>query len=219
MEMETSPGAETILHWFGHASFRIRHKGTIIYIDPWKLTETPQDATIVLVSHGHHDHYSSQDIAKVKGYETELLAPADVIEEEGSGQVLLPGLTVAVGPVRITGVAAYNPHKQFHPRDRKWLGFLLELGGMRLYYAGDTDLTEEMRTLGPVDVALLPVGGTYTMNAKEAAQAATYIAPGIAIPYHWGDIVGQRSDAEEIARLCACEVRVLNEDQNTTLSG
>jgi L-ascorbate metabolism protein UlaG (beta-lactamase superfamily) len=219
METGTQAGAETMLHWFGHASFRIRHKGTIIYIDPWKLPEAPQDATVVLVSHAHHDHYSPPDIAKVKGCETELLAPVDVVDGEGSGQVLLPGLTIAVGPVRITGVAAYNPHKQFHPKDRKWVGFLIELGGRRLYYAGDTDLTEEMRALGQVDVALLPVGGTYTMNAEEAAQAVRHLQPRIAIPCHWGDIVGQRSDAEKFAQLCRCEVRILNEGQSTTLNG
>ncbi len=213
MEKDRHAGAETTLHWFGHASFRMRHKGTVIYIDPWKLREEPQDATIVLVSHSHQDHYSPQDIARVKGYETEFVASADVIETEGGGQVLAPGLTITVGAVKITGVPAYNAAKRFHPKDNAWLGFVIELGGRRIYYAGDTDLVEEMRTLGKTHVALLPVGGTYTMNAREAAQAASHIQPELAIPYHWGDIVGDRSDAENFAKLCQCAVKVLREGQ------
>jgi L-ascorbate metabolism protein UlaG (beta-lactamase superfamily) len=217
MEKDRQAGAETTLHWFGHASFRMRHKGTVIYIDPWKLREEPQDATIVLVSHGHQDHYSPQDIVRVKGYQTELVASADVIEEEGGGHVLVPGLTVTIGAVKITGVPAYNPAKRFHPKGSGWVGFVIELGGKRIYYAGDTDLLEEMKTLGKIDVAMLPIGGTYTMDAEEAAQAANSIRPELAIPYHWGDIVGGRDDAEKFAKLCHCAVKVLHEGQTIVL--
>ncbi len=121
----------------------------------------------------------------------------------------MPGLTVELKSVRIRGVAAYNPNKQFHPKANNWVGFIIEIGSKRIYYAGDTDLTEEMKALKDIDMALLPVGGTYTMNAAEAVEATKHIKPKQAIPYHWGEIVGSRSDAERFAELAECEVKVL----------
>ena len=197
------------LQWFGHASFRLCHEKTVIYIDPWKLKAEPHDATLVLVSHSHSDHYSAGDIAKVRKPDTKLIASADVVQKEGAGEALMPGLTIQSGDVRIIGLPAYNPNKRFHPRENNWLGFVIEVGGKRIYYAGDTDLTEEMKAVKNIDVALLPVGGTYTMNAEEAAEAAKTIKPKMAMPYHWGDVVGRQSDAENFAKLAGCEVKVM----------
>ncbi len=194
----------------GHASFKICHEDTVIYIDPWKLKQEPHDATVVLVSHSHSDHYSAGDIAKVRTPDTKLVASADVVQKEGAGEALTPGLTVELPGVRVTGVPAYNPNKRFHPRKNNWLGFVIEVGGKRIYCAGDTDLTEEMQALENIDVALLPVGGTYTMNAEEAGEAAGHIKPKTAVLYHWGDIVGGRSDADKFAELAGCEVKVLS---------
>ena len=108
---------------------------------------------------------------------------------------------------------AYNPNKRFHPRQNNWLGFVIEVGGKRIYYAGDTDLTDEMKALKNIDLALLPAGGTYTMNAEEAAEAANLIKPKMAIPYHWGDIVGRQDDAEKFAKSAGCEVKVMKPGQ------
>jgi L-ascorbate metabolism protein UlaG (beta-lactamase superfamily) len=201
------------IQWLGHASFRIRHGDSIIYIDPWKLKESPHDATLVLVSHSHHDHYSPEDMAKVSGPDTKLIASADVIAKESAGETIANGLTIELESVRLVGVAAYNPNKQFHPKTNNWVGFVIELGSKRLYYAGDTDLTEEMKALKGIDVALLPVGGTYTMDAAEAAEAAKYMKPGVAIPYHWGDIVGGRDDAEKFADAAECDTKILTPGQ------
>ena len=198
------------LQWLGHASFKICHEDTVIYIDPWKLKDSPQDASLVLVSHSHYDHYSPKDIAKVKGADTKIIASADVIAKEKAGQAITPGQTIELGSVRITGVAAYNPNKQFHPKSNNWVGFVIELGSKRIYYAGDTDLIDEMKSLEEIYVALLPVGGTYTMNAAEAAEATKYIKPKQAIPYHWGDIVGGRADAEAFSMATECEVQILS---------
>jgi len=118
--------------------------------------------------------------------------------------------------VRVIGVAAYNPDKQFHPKGNNWAGFIIEIGSKRIYYAGDTDLTEEMKALKDIDVALLPVGGTYTMNAKEAAEATEHIKPKLAVPYHWGDIVGGQSDAEQFAKSAACEVKGLEAGESVS---
>jgi L-ascorbate metabolism protein UlaG (beta-lactamase superfamily) len=200
----------TTLQWLGHAGFKICHEDTVIYIDPWKLKDSPHDATLVLVSHSHYDHYSAEDIAKVSGPDTNIVASADVAAKEKNGRKITQGQTVDLGSVRVSGIAAYNPGKQFHPRANNWVGFVIEVGSKRIYYAGDTDLTEEMKSLKEIDVALLPVGGTYTMDAAEAAEATKYIKPERAIPYHWGDIVGGRADADEFAEAAECKVQVLS---------
>jgi len=198
------------IQWLGHASFKICHEDTVIYIDPWKLKESPGDATLVFVSHSHHDHYSPGDIAKVSGPDTKLIASADVVAKEKAGEVIMPGLMIELEGVRVRGVAAYNPDKAFHPKKNNWVGFLMEIGSKQIYYAGDTDLTEQIKNLKDIiDVALLPVGGTYTMNAEEAAEATKYIKPALAIPYHWGDIIGGQEDAEKFAALAECEVKIL----------
>jgi L-ascorbate metabolism protein UlaG (beta-lactamase superfamily) len=198
------------IQWLGHASFKICHEDTVIYIDPWKLKESPGDATLVFVSHSHHDHYSPGDIAKVSGPDTKLIASADVVAKEKAGEAIMPGLMIELEGVRVRGVAAYNPNKQFHPKANNWVGFLIEIGSKQIYYAGDTDLTEQIKNLKEIiDVALLPVGGTYTMNAEEAAEATKYIKPALAIPYHWGEIIGGQEDAEKFAALAECEVKNL----------
>ena len=205
------------LEWLGHASFRISDANTVIYIDPWKLKDARHDATLVLVSHSHYDHLSSPDIAKVSDANTKLIAPADVVQKERKGEVLKPGQTITVGAVKITGVPSYNLAKQFHPKSNNWLGFVVEISGKRIYYAGDTDLTDEMKALKNIDLALLPAGGKYTMDAAEAAEATKSFKPKKAIPYHWGDIVGGRADADNFAEKAACPVKVLNPGESMNI--
>lgn len=205
------------LQWFGHASFKICHEDTVIYIDPWKLKAEPHDGTLILVSHSHHDHYSAEDIAKVCGPNTKLIASSDVVAKEGKSEAIKPGQTIEAGGVRVNGVASYNPNKRFHPKEKNWLGFVIEIADKRIYYAGDTDIIEEMKALKDIDLALLPVGGTYTMNAAEAAEAAKYFKPKMAIPYHYGDIVGSEKDAEEFAELAEYEVRILKPCETLSL--
>ena len=218
-EQETRKEAAmgTTLQWLGHASFKMCHEDTVLYIDPWKLNDSPHDATLVLVSHSHYDHYSPVDIANVSGPDTKLIASADVIAKEGAGEVITGGLMIELENVRLTGVAAYNPNKDFHPKSNNWVGFVIEIGSKRLYYAGDTDLTEEIKALQNIDVALLPVGGTYTMDAAQAAEAVSHFKPKMAIPYHWGDIVGGRSDAEKFAKSAKCETKILTPGETITL--
>ena len=207
----------TTLQWLGHASFKICHEDTVIYVDPWKLKDSTHDASLVLVSHSHYDHYSPEDIARVSGPDTKFIASADVVKKEKTGEMIVHGLTVDLGSVRVSGVAAYNPGKQFHPKANNWVGFIIEVGSKRIYYAGDTDLTDEMKSLKEIDIALLPVGGTYTMDAAEAAEATKYIKPKRAIPYHWGDIVGGQADAEAFAEAAECKVQVLSVGETISL--
>ena len=205
------------IQWLGHASFKISHEDTVIYIDPWKLKHSMHDATLVLVSHSHYDHYSAEDIAKAGGSDTKLIASEDVISQENAGETIMPGLTVELSGVRVVGVPAYNPKKEFHPKANNWIGFVIEIGSKRIYYAGDTDITEEMKALKDIDLALVPVGGKYTMDSAEAAQAVNHFKPGRAIPYHWGDIVGQLSDATKFSELAECPVTVITPGQTVNL--
>jgi L-ascorbate metabolism protein UlaG (beta-lactamase superfamily) len=195
--------------WIGHASVKIAWKDTVVYIDPRKVTGTPKDATVVLVTHSHSDHYSPSDIAKVIKPGTRFLGPADVVKSYGSGQVILPGQTIDVNGLPVTGVAAYNLTTTNHPKANNWLGFVVELAGKHIYCAGDTDLTPEMKTLTGIDVAFLPAGGTYTFDAAGAAEATKYLKPLLAIPYHWGEIVGTLADAQRFAKAATCNVKVM----------
>lgn len=196
------------LTWLGHASFRIDGEKRV-YIDPWKISGGPI-ADLVLVSHSHYDHYSQEDVDKISGPNTVLITVREVAEKAGgNAEILEPGDTADVMGIKIEAPPAYNIGKQFHPKANGWIGFVVEMGGERLYYAGDTDIVPEMRDLLDIDVALLPVGGTYTMNAAEAAEAAKIIKPGVAVPYHWGDIVGSESDAKRFARIYGGKVEIL----------
>lgn len=202
------------IKWLGHASVKMWQGGNVIYVDPRNLSESPHDATLVLVTHTHGDHFSTADIAKVSGPQTEFAGPADVVASYGSGQTILPGQTIEAAGVRFGGVAAYNAN---HPRVNNWVGFIVELGSTRVYCAGDTSLTDEMKALTDIDVAFLPVDGVYTMTADDAALATTYIMSQLAIPYHWGDIVGDLDDAESFAEQAACDVKIMTSGETIRL--
>jgi len=195
------------IKWLNHASFRLAAK-SIVYIDPWKIAGRPADGNVVFVSHSHHDHCSADDVRKVCAADATILAPPDAAGQVG-GKPLAPGQAIEVAGVKIAAVAAYNIGKAFHPKANHWLGAVIELGGVRVYYAGDTDRIPEMAELADIDVALLPVGGTYTMDAAEAALAAADIGAKAAVPYHFGDIVGSVADAKKFAEGAGCTVHVL----------
>ena len=204
------------IQWLSHASFKISND-VIIYIDPWKLETADHDADVVLISHGHYDHFSADDLAKVSGPATQVITTPDVADQLEKASIITPGQTIELPHLKITGVAAYNPAKQFHPQANNWLGFIVEINGKRIYYAGDTDLIAEMGSLGEIDLALLPVGGTYTIDPAEAAGAIKKIAPRRSLPYHWGDIVGTADDAQRFADLADCDVTILQPGETSTL--
>ncbi len=195
--------------WLGHDSMKIKGD-KVIYIDPWKL-EDAEPADIVLVTHEHYDHCSPPDIEKIATDETMIVATADSARKlKGDVMVVKPGDTVGIDGVSIEAVPAYNTNKSFHPKNSSWVGFVVTMGGKRIYHAGDTDSISEMDSLG-VDVALVPVSGTYVMTAEEAAGAVNRMKPKIAVPMHYGDIVGSEADAERFKALVSddIEVRIL----------
>ena len=193
------------IHWIGHASFRIEDGATQIYIDPWKLRAGSPKAAVVLITHGHSDHYSPDDVALIEQPGTVFVAPADVAAKLKGRNVVAasPGHTYQAGGVAVEAVPAYNRTKAFHPRSNNWLGYIVTLStGVRVYHSGDSDAIPEMGAL-KVDVALMPCGGTYTMAAAEMAAVANLFKPKVLIPMHWGDIVGSKADAEAVKQAFA----------------
>ena len=181
------------IHWLGHDGFRIDSEKTI-YFDPYQIESGPR-ADLIFISHDHFDHCSPEDVAKIQGPETTIITEKDSAGKlTGDVRVLMPGETLNLDGVKIQGVPSYNTDKDFHPRKNGWLGFVVEVAGIRIYHAGDTDFIPEMKDLR-VDIALLPVSGTYVMTADQAVKAALAIKPELAIPMHYGAIVGSDQDA------------------------
>lgn len=196
------------IHWLGQSSIQITGEKTV-YVDPWKIRK-PEPADMVLVTHGHFDHMSPDDIDRVSKPDTVVVAPADCADKIGKGaRGVKPGDTVAVAGISVEAVPAYNVNKDFHPPGNRWVGYVITIGGRRIYHAGDTDFIPEMENLKDIDVALLPVGGTYTMDAQEAAMAANTIRPKVAVPFHYGSVVGSKADAEKFKKLCEVPVEIL----------
>ncbi len=196
------------IHWLGHDSFRIAGPVTI-YVDPWQLPAGVPQADLVLVTHDHYDHCSPKDVTRISKADTVIVTIAAAAKKfKGDVRVVKPGDSLTVKGIPIEVVPAYNVNKKFHPRDAGHVGFIFTVEGQRIYHAGDTDFIPEMKDF-KVDIALLPVSGTYVMTAAEAAEAAKAIKPQVAIPMHYGEIVGSKSDAERFRELYTGEVVVL----------
>ena len=186
-----------------HSSIRIRSDRGTIYVDPFRMRDEPHDADYIFVTHEHYDHFSPGDIAGAAKEGAVLIVPESMkarAEKETDGKYTVitayPGSTFELDDFSFEAVPAYNRLKPFHPRSAEWLGYVFILGDERIYVAGDTDLTVEARQVR-CDVALVPVGGTYTMNAKQAAELVNTIRPATAIPTHYGGPVGNEKDCEE----------------------
>lgn len=185
-----------------HSSIRIQSGDTVLYVDPYKVSGRPQDADYVFITHDHFDHFSPEDIEKVSCDKTVLVVPEKmrdkVLQEADETRGIIPVKPDA--PYDINGfsfetVPAYNRLKPFHPKTAGWVGYIFCLDGKRIYVAGDTDATPDARKVR-CDVALVPVGGTYTMNASQAAELVNTIRPAAAIPTHYGSVAGSAADAE-----------------------
>lgn len=196
------------IKWLGHAGFKIKGEKTV-YIDPFKMNDT-EPADIIIVTHEHFDHLSPEDIKKIQTGKTVVITTPDCYSKfSGNVKTISVGQTLSVDGIKIEAVPAYNANKDFHPKEKSWIGVIVTINGKRIYHSGDTDNIPEMASLKNIDVALLPVSGTYVMTAEEAADAANKIMPKIAVPMHYGSIIGTRADAEKFKKLCKCKVEIL----------
>lgn len=192
---------------FCHSSIRL--KGSkIVYIDPYQIKEESHDADFIMCTHTHYDHYSPEDIEKVKKNGTIIIAPADI---DGVTKVI-PNVKYELDGLKFETTYAYNIGKKFHPKDNQWVGYIIELDGKKYYIAGDTDNIPEIANI-KCDIAFLPVGGTYTMTCEEAAKLSETIKAQIIVPTHYGSIVGDKGDGNKLKNLVKNkEVAVIMEE-------
>jgi L-ascorbate metabolism protein UlaG (beta-lactamase superfamily) len=184
------------IKWLGHASILISTGSKNIYVDPWKLIKDQPKSDLILITHPHYDHFSPDDINKIVRNDSVIIGPLDILKIKlGKKIEIKPGQEINLNWVKIKAVPAYNINKHFHPKGNNWCGYIIEIEGNKIYIAGDTDFIPEMKNI-VADIVILPVGGTYTMTAEEAANAVNTIKPKLAIPYHFGDIVGSEKDAK-----------------------
>jgi L-ascorbate metabolism protein UlaG (beta-lactamase superfamily) len=196
--------------WLGHDGFLIKGDGKAIVIDPFQVKQC-EPADIILISHEHYDHCSPEDVNKIRKDSTVIVTEAQSATKlAGDVRVVQPGDKLTVSGIPIEAVASYNTNKSFHPKEKGWLGFIVTVEGVRIYHAGDTDRIPEMESF-QVDIALLPVSGTYVMTAEEAVEAARLMKPKVAIPMHYGAIVGSADDAKRFSEALrgTCQVVVL----------
>jgi len=201
---------EVKIEWLGHSGFLIQNS-KVIYVDPFEIREGLPKADIILITHGHYDHCSVKDIEKIIQEGTRILVTADAqskiarFETPVRMEVVTVGEDYDFGSVKVSTVPAYNTDKTFHTKEEGLVGYVVKTHGVIIYHAGDTDHIPEMEKLSGYNqnfIALLPVSGRYVMTAEEAAEAASVIKPTIAIPMHYGAIVGEKEDAEEFKELC-----------------
>lgn len=195
------------LSWFGHASFLIENKEgkKFYFVDPFDIKRLPQQKPgAVFITHAHYDHWSPNDIRKLIKNDTVVVATngcENLNLPTNAFIIVEPGRILTVAGIRVKTVPAYNVKPErlnYHPKQNNWVGYILEVGEARIYHAGDTDFIPEMKNLTDIDVAMLPIGGTYTMDVKEATQAANVINADVTVPMHYRRLLGGKAkDAEE----------------------
>ncbi|MEX0743079.1 MAG: MBL fold metallo-hydrolase [Actinomycetota bacterium] len=192
--------------WFRQSAMRYAGDGLRLYIDPWGTGSEDAPADLILITHAHDDHLQPSEIERLSGADTKVVAPRDVAKElSGDVTAVAPGESHEVAGVRFETVPAYNVTEErldMHPKANAWVGYVIELDGRRYYHAGDTDALTELESL-TTDVAMVPIGGTYTMDAREAAGLVRAMRPQLAVPMHYGFVVGSPSDADRFEKEAA----------------
>lgn len=195
-----------------HASIKFSGE-KIIYFDPFKIEKEYHDADVIFITHSHYDHFSEEDIQKVKKLDTRIAVTNDLYDrtkklgfKEENILKVIPNKSYCMDNILIKTIPSYNMNKQFHPKENNWVGYLIELNDITYYIAGDTDLTEESQKV-KCDVAFVPVGGTYTMTAPEAAELVNRIKPKVTVPIHYGSLVGTNQDAEKFEEIVNSKIK------------
>ena len=192
-----------------HSSIKINSGELILYIDPFKIEKETHDADIIFVTHNHYDHYSQEDINKIIKEDTIIVAPKTIensLDKIQNSILIEPNKEYQIKGIEVVTVLAYNINKQFHPKTNEWVGYILNINNVKYYIAGDTDITPENESV-KCDIAFVPVGGTYTMDYKEAAKLVNIIKPKIAVPTHYGSIVGTKEDGTKFKELLDKEIK------------
>ena len=207
--------------WIKHAGFRIQDGDIVIYIDPFEVSSSVQDADLILITHEHGDHCDATSVASLLKDNTQIVtetqSAAKLQSLTNNITTIEPGDEIAFNGITIQGVRSYNLTTTYHPKSNNWLGFVITLqNGRSIYHAGDTDHIPEMAQVA-ADIALLPIGGTYTMNATEAVEAAKTIHPQVAIPMHYGSIVGSAADAQAFEQALAGSIEVMIFQEGQTI--
>lgn len=196
-----------------HSSIKIT-SDKIIYSDPFKIKEEMHDADLIIITHSHYDHFSEEDIKKVKKENTKICITNDLLDrtkqlgfDEENIIIVEPNKHYEISGIKLDTIPAYNINKKFHPKGNNWVGYIMQLENIKIYIAGDTDITEENKKVR-CDIALIPIGGTYTMTYYEAAELINIIRPKTVIPMHYGEIVGEKEDAIRFKRQIHQDVQV-----------
>lgn len=195
-------------------SIRVNTEKGNVYIDPFEMQEEPHDAAFILVTHDHFDHFSPESIEKVANKNTVLVVPENMLEKSKDAAKFVSEIVTVkpdekrtINGLELETIPSYNINKKFHPKSAGWVGYIVITDGKRIYIAGDTDATPEALNV-KCDVALIPIGGTYTMDSKEAAEFINTIKPAVAIPVHYGKVVGSMDDGKNFANLVKAPVKV-----------
>ncbi len=208
------------IRWLGHSSFKISD-GKVIYIDPYNV-KPASPADLILITHEHFDHCSLEDVKKLLKQNTIIITTSQAKNKlqpiDAEILVISPGKSYSVDGVTVEAVPAYNVNKfrspgvQYHPK-KDGIGFIVTIDGKRIYHAGDTDFIPEMKDINSIDIAMVPISGTYVMTAEEAAEAVDAINPRIAIPMHIGTLLGSEKDSYRFQKLASTEVEILEEEK------
>jgi L-ascorbate metabolism protein UlaG (beta-lactamase superfamily) len=194
-----------------HSSIRIKNNNMTVYADPFQMTESPADADIIFITHDHFDHFSPDDIAKIIKDDTVIVVPENMADKAKYYKNVVTVSTTdktEIKGITVETVPSYNPDKPFHPKSAGWVGYIITIDGKRIYIMGDSDITPEAEQV-KCDIALVPIGGTYTMDAKQAASLINTISPEYAIPTHYGNIVGTPNDGKVFASDVKPPVKVI----------
>ncbi len=203
--------------WFRGSSVRIRRAGIEVHVDPSGIEEA-SEADFILLTHPHFDNFSEEDIARVRGDRTVLIAPASMKKQlEDADHLMRPGDMLHLDGLDVLAVPAHNVDKKFHPADQGWLGYVFTVGATTFYHAGDTDFLPSMAGIR-CDVAFLPVDGHYTMNAEDAAKAGEACGAEVIVPIRWGDPHGSEEDIDRLAHTFSRRVQVLDRIHSRTTS-